>query len=102
MPAEGQRRSAVATRLSPSPTVRHPAGALDPSSGAEHGRTVSGVKPLLSAARAAELLGIDLRMLRQLIDLGHLPAYGVAHEVKLRPEHLDAYRRGHLARHLQP
>jgi excisionase family DNA binding protein len=63
---------------------------------------VCGVKPLLSVAHAAELLGIDAARLRQLIDLGHLPAYAVAQQVKLRPEHIDAYLRSSVGGRLRP
>ncbi|MFN0090129.1 MAG: helix-turn-helix domain-containing protein [Acidimicrobiales bacterium] len=51
------------------------------------------MKPLLSCADAAELLGIQPNTLRRLIEHGRLPAYRVGRLVKLRPEDLDEYVR---------
>jgi excisionase family DNA binding protein len=56
-------------------------------------RTVSWVKPLMSSADAAELLGIQANTLRRLIERGDLPANRVGRLVTFRPEGLDAYMR---------
>jgi excisionase family DNA binding protein len=52
------------------------------------------LRPLLTAARVAEILNVSLRTVRRLIKDGKLPIVHVGRTVRIRPEALEALMAG--------